>query len=350
MIFHNRLGLSSVLHIALAFASSALAKEFKNVIIMIPDGCDDSAFAAARWYKGEPLKTDEMERGSMHAIMANSIIADSAPGGTAIASGFLSTDNFVGVGPRTEDLLTILDPKDLVPPYYPAASIMEAANTIGKGTGMITTSALSHATPASFGAHVDYRGKTREITLHQVSNHLQLMMGGGRRDLLPADSCPNAVEGGRREDCRNLEEELCDRGYELCQTKDEMDALVPHEGQKVWCTFAINHMAADIDRKFFAQDEPSLAEMTKKAIEIMSMNPNGFVLMVEGAQPDWAGHANDVSVTPLSQYVTKSMFALSFCVVLDTPPSRSGWQQTLSPLTMRFEWQWILPRRMVTPL
>jgi alkaline phosphatase len=312
MIFQCNHRLSAVLHIALTlFASSAFAKEFKNVIIMIPDGCGDDAFETARWYKGEPLKTDEMDRGSMRPIMANSIIADSAPGGTALASGFISTVKFIGVGPRLEDLLTTLDPKSLVPPYFPAASIMEAANTIGKGTGMISTSSLSHATPGSFAAHVDDRSKTREITLHQVFNHLQLMMGGGRRELLPAESCPNAVEGGRREDCRNLEDELRDRGYELCQTKDEMDALVPHEGQKVWCSFAINHMAADIDRKFFAQDEPSLAEMSKKAIEIMSMNPSGFVLMIEGAQPDWAGHANDVSVALPCNDVKNSMCSIS---------------------------------------
>ncbi len=97
-------------------------------------------------------------------------------------------------------------------------------------------------------------------------------------------------EGGRRTDGENLKSVLLDRGYQYVTTRDAMMGL---SSGKAWGMFASSHMAADIDRAEFAPTEPSLAEMTTKAIELLSQDPDGFFLMVEGSQIDWAGHAND---------------------------------------------------------
>lgn len=276
-------------------AASSSVPRFKNVIVLIPDGCDDATLHLSRLFKRENLMVDSMDRGSVITSMANSITTDSAPGGTAYACGIKSTDKFIGIGPRTEDLLSIFNPHDMKTPYAPYASVLEAAKMLRKSTGLLSTSALSHATPGAYSSHVLDRSMTLDITEQQVHQNIDVMMGGGAREIIPASDCPNAVAGGRRTDCQNLMDELLDRGYEMCSTRSELMAITPAFGKKVWCNFASNHMQADINRKVFAQSEPSLAEMTQKAIEILSQNPMGFFLMVEGSEVDWAGHANDVS-------------------------------------------------------
>ncbi|CAB9512230.1 Alkaline phosphatase, placental [Seminavis robusta] len=307
--------LSAVLALSVTGAASAQQKKFKNIIMLIPDGCDNGVLGLARWYKNAPLQVDEMSSGRHQPYMANSIMTDSAPGGTALSTGQLTTDKFIAVGPRREDVLTNLNERDLWPAYAPIPTILEAAKKLGMSTGLVSTSRVTHATPAGFAAHVDSRSKEQEIARHMVFNGIDVVMGGGRNNMLPKPECYNTtgttpfVEVGRqtdegeysssnrqtgaRDDCLNLEDELVSRGYDLCYTRQEMMAMDVKPGTKAWCSFASSHMAPDIDRQFIAQTEPSLAEMTDKAIEILSQNPAGFFLMVEGSQVDWAGHAND---------------------------------------------------------
>ena len=281
---------------------------FKNIIMLIPDGCDDGVLGLARWYKNEPLFVDSLKHGTVHPFMANSLMTDSAPGGTAYSSGQLTTDKFIAVGPRREDLLSILDPDDLFEPYAPIPTVIEKANSMGLSTGLISTSRVTHATPAAFAAHVDSRSKEAQISKQMVFNGVDVVMGGGRKNMLPDASCNTTAEGeptGARADCLNLEDELKSRRYEICTTKDEMMAL---EGDKAWCSFASSHMSPDIDREFVAPTEPSIAEMTAKAIEMLSKNDDGFFLMVEGSQVDWAGHANDVSNEGVKIYSPRCVF------------------------------------------
>jgi alkaline phosphatase len=273
-------------------------KKFKNVIMLIPDGCDDATLALARWYKKENLQVDELSRGSHHPYMSNSVIVDSAPGGTAFSTGQLTTDKFIAVGPQRDDLLSHLNSWDLWPAYAPIPTVLEGAKGLGMSTGLVSTSRVTHATPASFASHVDNRSKENEIALHMAMNGVDVVMGGGGDRLLPHRSCPNAVPGrsGSRNDCYNLETELESRGYELCFNAHDMHSIHVEPGKKVWCALASGAMEPDIDRQHFAQDQPSLAEMTEKAIDLLSQNDHGFFLMVEGSQVDWAGHANDVSI------------------------------------------------------
>lgn len=264
----------------------------KNVIVLIPDGCNEAVQTATRWYKGRELNLDRMHTGDVKVHMANSIIPGSAAASTAMATGHKTTVRFLGVGPRTNDLLT-----DFVPtadPYAPVASILEAAKLTGKATGLVATSRITHATPAGFACHIHDRGLDNEIMEHMVYNNVDVVFGGGARHLLPSGETYTTSFGdtwqGYRTDGENLLTVLQNRGYAFVDSKDGMHAV---SGGKVWGLFDDSHMEADIDRAIFYPTQPSLAEMTEKAIELLSQDRNGFFLMVEGSQVDWAGHAND---------------------------------------------------------
>lgn len=258
--------------------------KIKNVIVMVPDGCSQSVQTVSRWYKGEPLTVDDMISGTVSTSMANSVITGSAAAATAFATGQKTTVGFLGVGPRTEDLLSIMDEESLPEPYSPLATVLEGSKLEGKATGLVATSRITHATPAAYACHIHDRGMDNEIMEHMVYEDIDVVFGGGSRHLIPKE------EGGKRTDGENLTAVLLDRGYQYVDTRDEMLAL---ESGKVWGLFASSHMQPDMDRAEFAPEEPSLSEMTGKAIDLLSQDEDGFFLMVEGSQIDWAGHAKD---------------------------------------------------------
>jgi alkaline phosphatase len=265
---------------------------YKNVIVMIPDGCDETIQTVARWYKGEDLQIDKMKTGAQKCHMANSIIPGSAAASTAFATGHKTTVRFLGVGPRTDDLLTGFEPT--AEPYAPVASVLELAKDKGKATGVVVTCRVTHATPAGFACHVQDRGWDNDIIEHMVYNNIDVVFGGGFRHLIPSGTSYTTSFGatwsGRRTDGDNLYQELLDRRYQFVDNRDDMLDLNRYP---VWGLFDDSHMQPDIDRQYFAEHEPSLAEMVEKAIELLSENWNGFFLMVEGPQVDWAGHNND---------------------------------------------------------
>ncbi|MDQ1281281.1 MAG: alkaline phosphatase [Thermoproteota archaeon] len=266
--------------------------EVKNVIVLVPDGCSQSIETIARWYKGTSLYVDQIVTGTVETWMANSVITDSAPASTAFATGHKSTDKFISVGPRTSDLLTDFMPT--AEPYVPLATILEAANLEGKATGLVATSTISHATPAGYAAHTYSRADEADITEQMVYNDVDVVFGGGAQNLFPKDMSFTTSFGakfvGARADGENLYEALISRGYQFVDSKDTMTAL---DKGKVWGLFSNSSMQPDIDRAFFAPAEPSLAEMTSKALELLSQDKDGFFIMIEGSQVDWADHAND---------------------------------------------------------
>jgi alkaline phosphatase len=265
---------------------------FHNVIILIPDGCDEAVQTLTRWYKGDSLTLDGLPRTSVKNHAANSVITDSAAAATAFASGYKTTANFLGVGPRIDNLLSIYkNAIDMMaPPYAPVTSVLEAAQYVNKSVGLVATSSLSHATPAAFACHIQHRNKDHEIMEHLVYNNLDVAFGGGKSSLLPRQSCSNHVPGGTRTDCQNLWDVLAERGVQFVETRDELQQLT---SGRAWGIFARIHMQPDIDRKHFAPEEPSLQEMIAKAIDLLSQNEQGFLLVVEGSQIDWGGHFND---------------------------------------------------------
>ncbi len=256
----------------------------KNVIMMVPDGCSNSIQTLARWKKGDALILDSILVGAVKTYMANSVITGSAAAVTAFATGYKTTSGFLSVGPRAEDVLTTFEHPGKEMEYRPLATVLEGAKLQGKSTGLVATSNISHATPAGFACHVDNRNNYNEIMEQMVYENIDVAFGGGKLYLLPKS------QGGKRTDEENLLKVLLDRGYQFVETEEEMSKVV---SGKVWGLFAEHHMSADIDLPRFSPHQPSLAEMTAKAIELLSQDKDGFFLMVEGSQIDWAGHAND---------------------------------------------------------
>jgi alkaline phosphatase len=256
----------------------------KNVIMMVPDGCSISIETLARWLEGQDLTLDGMLAGAVKTYAINSVITGSAAAATAFSTGHKTTVGFLGIGPRPDDILSTLPEPDQDLRYRPLATVLEGARLAGKATGLVATCAIAHATPAAFGAHVPSREQFDDIMEQLVYGGIDVALGGGHGYLLPRKS------GGRRADGENLLEVLQERGCRFVATKEEMAAV--HQG-KLWGLFAEKHLHPDIDRAEFAPHEPSLAEMTAKAIELLAQDPDGFFLLVEGSQVDWAGHTND---------------------------------------------------------
>lgn len=253
----------------------------KNVIVLIPDGCSQSLQTIARWYNGENLQLDEMSTGMVSTYMTNSLITDSAPAATAFATGYKSTDKFISVGPNATNVLSTIDPSTLAEPYVPLATVLEAAKLNNKSTGLVATSEITHATPAAYAAHVDARSNYDDIMEQMVYQNMDVVLGGGK-DFL----------NNSRKDNENLTEVLKQNGYTFVQNTDEMNQV---QSGKVWGMFANVSMSPSIDRKYIAPEQPTLSNMTDKAIELLSKNEKGFFLMVEGSQVDWGDHANDPS-------------------------------------------------------
>jgi alkaline phosphatase len=275
----------------------------KNVIVLIPDGCGATHTTLARWYlhwspelsaeqgkfvaypEATSLAVDEMNVGCVRNWATNSLVTDSAPAATAFATGYKTADKFIGVLPDASSIPGYTLPA--VQDYYrPVPTILEGAKRVGKSVGLVATSNVQHATPAGFSGHVQNRALYNELAEQQVFLDIDVMFGGGWQYLLPTQ------QGGKRIDGQNLVAVLESRGYQYLTTRDELlslDAGVT----KVWGLFAKDAMSYEFDRPTLAPTEPSLVEMTESAISILSKNPKGFFLMVEGSKVDWASHAND---------------------------------------------------------
>ncbi|MCX7883275.1 MAG: alkaline phosphatase [Brevinematales bacterium] len=250
----------------------------KNVIILIPDGMSMGGYTLARWFRGgKPLAMDDMACGLVRTYNSDTPIADSAPAGTAYACGIKTVTKNIGVMPAKVGMPGV---PAIIPGQEnrPIANVFEAARLAGKATGLVFTCEVPHATPADYSAHSTDRKLYDEILEQQVYTGLDVVLGGGWQ-FLPASA---------RKDKEDLLSVVQKNYFYLTNRKQ----LLSLSGQKkVWGMFAPKAMAYEIDRD--KDNEPSLAEMTSKALEILSSNPKGFVLMVEGSKIDWASHAND---------------------------------------------------------
>lgn len=269
------------LFFCLLFVSFALSAQeirpVKNVIMMIPDGTSVSVYSAARWFKyynGQEnrLNIDPYLSGTVSTFSSNAPIGDSAPTGSCYATGVLQQVGNVGVHPTVSDndLFTV----DAARSYQPAANILEASKIEkNKAVGLVVTCEFPHATPADFSAHHYNRGNYKALAPQIAYQNLDVMFAGGN-DILTDD----------------IKNHFANNGTTLIQ--DDKQALLSYSGNgKVWALFEDKAQPYNIDKN--PDKIPSLAEMTEKALELLSKNENGFFLMVEGSHVDWAAHAND---------------------------------------------------------
>ncbi|WAM31564.1 alkaline phosphatase [Caldicellulosiruptor naganoensis] len=265
----------------LVFASQEAdenSNKVKNVILMIPDGMTIAHTTLARWYQGgEPLSMDEIACGLVRTHSANNPITDSAPAATAYATGYKTQNRYLSIYPEIASMPGVgqVEEKDF---FKPIVTILEAAKKIGKSTGLVVTCQFPHATPAAFAAHTDNRNDYENIAEQMVYNQVDVVFGGGWK----------YIDKNQRKDKEDLVQYLKNNAFVVTNKWEDLKNKSP---RKVWGLFARDAMHYDFDRS--GTGEPSLAEMTQKALQILSKNKNGFFLMVEGSQIDWASHAND---------------------------------------------------------
>lgn len=262
---------------AAGLSEVAVTKPVKNVIMMIPDGMSTDVVTLTRWYNGgRALNLDSMASGLVRTYSSDAPIADSAPAGTAMATGFKSHTGYIGVLPDVNTMpgMTPLDPSLQ---RAPVATILEAAQLEGMATGIISTSEIMHATPASFSSHYPSRKAYDILSMQQVYQNMDVVLGAGTK----------YFEEANRADGNDLLS-IIKQNYQFVESKVQMDAVTTG---KLWGLFSDSALAYDFDRD--PSKEPSLAELTKKAIALLSQDADGFFLMVEGSKIDWAAHAND---------------------------------------------------------
>uniref|UniRef100_A0A1D1YJG2 Alkaline phosphatase n=1 Tax=Anthurium amnicola TaxID=1678845 RepID=A0A1D1YJG2_9ARAE len=262
----------------------------RNVILMISDGFGPASETFARDYKQyvknlnydyiTPL--DEILVGSSRTRSSDSLVTDSAAGATAFACAIKTYNGAIGVNPEE----------------VPCGTVLESAKHLGFVTGLVVTSRITHATPATFSAHVISRDMESDIAVQQIGDYplgrqVDLMFGGGRCFFLS-----NSTEGSCRVDERDLIKESKERGFKYFSTRKEFDDLVPGKDKTpLLGLFTLDHMSYEIDRD--PTQEPSLKEMSEKALKFLDSatadSDKGFFLMIEGSRIDMAAHSNDAA-------------------------------------------------------
>ncbi len=251
----------------------------RNVIFLVSDGMSVGTLSLAdhmlrrhhdrvsNW--AQLYEQEGVGRGLMDMASANALVTDSA----AAASSW-------GCGQRVNNgaLNMDQDGEALTP-------ILQYCKDAGKGTGLVTTTRLTHATPAGFGSSVSARNMEDEIAEQYYERELDVLLGGGTRQFDP----------DHRGDGEDLFGAFRDAGYAVVKTRDELLDLDASD-DRILGAFYGSHLPYELDRlntPDLRRDVPSLAEMTEIALDRLKRNGDGFLLQVEGGRVDHAAHGND---------------------------------------------------------
>ncbi|MFE4568998.1 alkaline phosphatase [Paenibacillus chitinolyticus] len=273
---------------ALAAGTTAAEKEqkaaSKNVIVLIGDGMGPAQVSAGRTFSKNKLGKDHLELDSYFVGQATTY-ADRGEDGGTIVSGEVTDSASAGTafatGNKTYNAAISVSNEDVSKPF---ASVIEASELAGKATGLVTTARITHATPAVYASHVRNRDNESAIASQYLNDgNVDVLFGGGKQFFLSKE------EKGKRTD-KTIIPDFEKEGYKVVYDKQGLASLDGKTG-KALGLFGNSHVDYVLDR---TNTVPNLAEMTSKAIDILSANPKGFTMMVEGGRIDHAGHANDL--------------------------------------------------------
>ncbi|EHK21412.1 uncharacterized protein TRIVIDRAFT_70583 [Trichoderma virens Gv29-8] len=284
----------------------------RNLVFVVSDGMGPASLSLTRSYRqyinnlpeNDTLVLDQHFWGTSRTRSSNSLVTDSAAGATAFSCGLKSYNGAISV----------------LPDFEPCGSVMEAAKRVGYTTGLVVTTDITDATPATFVSHVLGREMQDSIALQEIGEgvlgrSVDLMLGGGRCHFLP-----NTTKGGCREDevdVTRLAQEK--HGWTYANDRQGFDAL--NGGNKVKLPFlglfAERDVPFEIDRQKQNDVYPSLSEMATTALRALEKatkhSDKGFFLMIEASRIDHAGHFND----PAAQVREVLEYDKTFKAVLD---------------------------------
>ena len=227
----------------------------KNIILLIGDGMGVSqVFAGLTANRGHLFLENCKYIGFSKTQSADNYITDSAAGGTALSTGVKTYNGAIGVGVDGN----------------PVKTILEEASENGLATGLVSTSSITHATPASFIAHQAKRSSYEDIAADFLKTDIDVFIGGGLEHF------------AKRKDGRDLTDELKNKGYKVETDLKKIKKI--KKGKLAAFT-------AEVHNGRVSERGDMLAVATETALTILDNNKKGFFLMVEGSQIDWGGHA-----------------------------------------------------------
>ena len=246
----------------------------RSVILMIGDGMGVGQVEAARWWQVGPdgallMDTLAVQDGWSRTDALFGQTTDSAAAVTAMATGHKTRNGYLSVDAEGEPLTTIL----------------EIARAAGKAVGLVSSVPLAHATPAGFTAHDRDRSRYMTIAEDMSEAGVDVLLGGGAADFLPYPMTCECGWSGWRTDGRDLVAEAGEAGYVFVCDEHGLEEIDTSSVNRLLGLFADEEMHRPLS--------PALAEMTRIAIEILSRDPDGFFLMVEGGLIDWVCHGNE---------------------------------------------------------
>ncbi len=306
----NKTLVCTALFAALGGLSQAQASDAKNVILFIGDGMGPSVLTATRLYKvGEEgdLEMMKLPRSArVKTFSHDAQTTDSAPSMAAYTTGVKMNNEVIAMSSDTQ---AVAPAKDINGNKginnctgdngTPVPTILELAKAAGKSVGAVTTTELTHATPAATYSHICHRDAAYAIAEQAVpggagfnaalGDGVDVLMGGGANHWTPY----SASNKGGRADGRDLTAELSAQGYQYVTTQSDLAKI--ESGKLLGLFSAKSHLDYELDRvaKGAANTQPSLSEMTAKAIDLLSQNSQGYFLMVEGGRIDHALHATN---------------------------------------------------------
>lgn len=287
----------------------------KNIILFIADGNGVTSNTAIRIYTGQK----EGQKGESYVLSyedfpytgliktynTNAQTADSAGTAAALMTGVKTKQGLINLDEH-------IARKDCdATPQHIVKSFAEYMEEEGRDIGIVSTARITHATPATVYAHSadrNYEAAVPDGCMGQkdiasqliewpYGDGLDVVMGGGRRSFLPSHIEDEEGEKGKRGDGINLIEAWLSKGenFKYIWNKEGFDAFDTQSSDKLLALFNPSHMEYERDRAEDKGGEPSLAEMTDKAIKRLSQNEKGYFLMVEAGRVDHAHHAGNAA-------------------------------------------------------